>query len=90
MQAMQVIFQKYLAVTKIYGKKKACDGRKRFRTVSTASRMTTYLHRVKGVQVLCYPCAFCDGWHIGKYCKEETLDQILARHDRQQKLNLKT
>ncbi len=61
----------HLAAGLAYGQERTCGKKMDFESEETAVRMAPKLSEKFGHVMEAYPCAFCDGWHVGREMTEE-------------------
>lgn len=58
--------QMHLKAGLAYGRERTCGVKHNFKSEETAVKVAPRLSEKFGHVMEGYPCAFCDGWHVGR------------------------
>lgn len=64
-------YRMHIWVCHVYGKQSACRNKVNYRSEQKANEKAQTLTKQYCKLLEAYPCAFCDGWHIGRALTDE-------------------
>lgn len=73
-----VEYQMHLDLGRAYGQEATCGTKIDYRSEFSADRAATSMNKKADKPLEAYPCAWCDGWHIGRALSEEEKQQYLS------------
>jgi hypothetical protein len=71
-------YQLHLRAGKRYGREATCGTKVNFKSESTANRAAQSMAAKADKPLEAYPCAWCEGWHIGRKMSEQELREAGA------------
>lgn len=86
----EVTRQLHLDAGRRYGREATCGVKIDYKSEASAQRAATKMMAKGSKELEAYPCAWCDGWHIGRKMSEEelyreaTMNRDHAHHKRDQ------
>jgi hypothetical protein len=68
----------HLAAGRAYGRDATCGKKVDYKSESTADRAAQAMNKFAKTrhELEAYPCAWCEGWHIGRAMTQEELMQV--------------
>lgn len=68
----------HLRAGKVYGRERTCGKKTDFKSEERAAKSAPVLSEKYGHQMEAYPCAFCNGWHVGREMTDEEREHFLT------------